>query len=148
MIGFGLSIVIGTFLEYWIHRILHIVNSRKHLDHHRTGKNKCGILVETGFYTLLFLPLILFFYFIFGLPFLVGSLLFIFFMNYSHELQHAQPQAVFWMKKPIHVVHDQKPKMNFGITTQFWDWCFGTLDYKNTHVPNKSYKGYLKVKWI
>ena len=48
--------------------------------------------------------------------------------SYAHQIQHANADLVFWMKRPVHRLHhnhDMKDA-NFGVLVDWWDRLFGS----------------------
>ncbi|MEJ2392677.1 MAG: sterol desaturase family protein [Gammaproteobacteria bacterium] len=153
-----LALVVGSLGEYVVHRLMHarLVLGKKHLEHHQAGTGQ-GWWGEFLDYFLPTLPL-LWLGFLFSIPAGLGWLFGIFsyacIAAYAHQLQHDNPDLVFWLKKPVHHLH-HKHKMwrnNFGITLSLWDKVFGT--YKNIDwEPEKDrshYRlaDYFRIRWF
>ncbi|MEM7013121.1 MAG: sterol desaturase family protein [Verrucomicrobiota bacterium] len=127
---------IWTFLEYLLHRyLLHGPRSaakRGHTRHHREPLTPLGspvLSVAATMFVVWFLawcliPLDLACYFALGLTF--GYFHFAFFHDVIHHWKYSERffPTLFYS----HEVHHKKPKVNYGTTTLFWDWVFGTLD--------------------
>lgn len=137
-IAFLLAAFVGTFVEYWGHRIMHIggVLKKRHARHHRLGSGQ-GVLGEFRDYVLPSL-VISWLGFLVSVPagvgFLIGTVGYAALAAWSHQLQHEHPQKVWWMTQPQHSVHHhhQEWHHNFGMTVDWWDRVFGT--YKR-HEP-------------
>lgn len=158
LIALLLAMLVGTLVEYVVHRLMHarIVLGQKHLEHHRegTGQGWWGEFLDY------FLPSIPFLWlgFLYSVPAGIGWVLGAFFYAciaaYAHQVQHDNPDLVFWLKKPVHHLH-HKGRMwhnNFGITFSLWDKVFGT--YKDIDwEPEKERKHYrlshyFRIHWF
>lgn len=139
LIGIPAGFVVGTFGEYWIHRLMHRgwVLARAHGEHHREGWGQ-GVLKEFRDYaigTLAGLAI--------GLPYdiflgtggwlaagmLAGALMHAFFAAWCHQAHHEDPRLLPWMARtPVHFVHHKRAQArhNFGISVDWWDRIFGT----------------------
>ncbi len=153
-----LALLFSTFMEYTIHRLMHAryVLGTKHLEHHKegTGQGWWGEFLDY------FLPTIPFLWFGFlysvaaGIGWALGGFIYACIAAYAHQVQHDNPDLVFWLKKPVHHLH-HKEKMwhhNFGITFSFWDKVFGTYD-DTDWIPNKKrneyqLSDYFKIQWF
>jgi len=156
--AFLLALVVSSLGEYVVHRLMHarLVLGRKHLEHHREGTAQ-GWWGEFLDY---FLPTIPFLWlgFLYSIPAGVGWMFGVFAYTciaaYAHQVQHDNPDLVFWLKKPIHHLH-HKGKMwhnNFGITISLWDKVFGT--YKDVDWEPENDHGhyrlvhYFRIHWF
>ena len=126
------ALVLGTFVEYWGHRIMHQgkLLGKHHARHHQEGTGQ-GWLGEFRDYALPGLPLYLLAWWLgpdVGLGFSMGGIAYAAFAAYSHQLQHEAPHLVWWMVQPSHAVHHYHREWhhNFGITVAWWDRVFGT----------------------
>ena len=132
VLAFVAALVVGSFLEYLGHRLMHLrwVLGHRHIQHHVRGWGQ-GVLGEFRDY-LYGLPVVGWFGFLHsveaGVAFAVGTLVYAFFAAYSHQLNHERPELVFWMPRPVHHLHHARSlwKHNFGISTDIWDRVFGT----------------------
>ena len=116
--------VFGTFAEYFIHRAMH-----------------WGILHPEGFLVSLTS----------GLGWMLGALAYAALASYSHQIQHANADLVFWMKRPVHRLHhnlDMRDR-NFGVLVDWWDRLFGT--YQPVEYPRASRRHaareFLAIPW-
>jgi sterol desaturase/sphingolipid hydroxylase (fatty acid hydroxylase superfamily) len=138
LLGFVFAFVLGTFVEYVMHRWMHDrrVLAQRHAEHHRVGLGQ-GVLGEFRDYTLPSVPTLLGVlaavvwnarYRPLGVGFLAGDLAQLFFAAYAHQAQHERPELVFWMPMPVHHVHHRHKQWhhNFGISVDWWDRAFGT----------------------
>ena len=162
VIDFGgamfLALLISSLVEYIVHRLMHakIVLGKKHLDHHVEGSGQ-GWWGEFLDY---FLPSVPFLWFGFlysvpaGIGWVLGGFVYACIAAYAHQVQHDNPDLVFWLDKPVHHLH-HKGRMwhhNFGITVSLWDRIFGTykdLDWQpqkeRTHYPLVAY---FRIQWF
>ena len=148
-----LAFLVGTLVEYVVHRLMHarILLGQKHLEHHKEGTAQ-GWWGEFLDY---FLPSIPFLWLGFlysvsaGAGWVVGGFIYACIAAYAHQVQHDNPDLVFWLNKPVHHLH-HKGKMwhhNFGITFSLWDKVFGT--YKNIDwQPEQERKHYRLVNYF
>lgn len=131
-VSFVLAVGVGTFVEYWGHRLMHhnLVLKRRHARHHAHGSGQ-GWLGEFRDYVTPSLA-IAWVGFLHstaaGVGFLAGAVGYACLAAYAHQLQHEQPRRVFWMQQPVHAVHHYYAEWhhNFGITVDWWDRVFGT----------------------
>lgn len=153
LLAFLLAFVVGSFAEYWGHRLMHVWFKRdRHIQHHQSGVGQ-GFLREFFGYALGSWP-------IFGAGFLysvaagfgfaAGGLVYSAFAAYAHELQHEHPECCFWLSRPVHHIHHAEKmwQHNFGITFDIWDRVFGT--YRRTayqHPAQRSWRNLFGVKW-
>ena len=134
VVYFVLAFIFGSFLEYWVHRLMHIYPKfgngiTAHYGHHRSNTTKgfWGDWLDFSLVSLLVLPT-----FIVSLSFgtivVLGTIAFAAFASYAHQIQHHQPDKCFWMKMPIHFVHHSHNQWdsNFGLAIDWWDKVFGT----------------------
>lgn len=151
------AIFLGTFLEYIVHRLMHLgkVLHKKHALHHQEGGGQ-GWLGEFRDY---FLPALTIIWLGFlvsveaGVGFAIGAFLYAALSAYAHQVQHENPELVFWLPRPVHHLHHKHHmwKHNFGILVDFWDRVFGT--YKKVEwTPEKRpfqypLKQFLMIKW-
>lgn len=136
ILEFGLSAIVaflfGTLAEYFIHRAMHwgVLYPEGHRYHHRTGDARTFLrdFIDYGGAALLLGWFGFFVSLPVGFGWLFGGLVYAALASYSHQLQHADADLVFWMKRPVHRVHhdlDQTEK-NFGVLVDWWDRLFGT----------------------
>jgi sterol desaturase/sphingolipid hydroxylase (fatty acid hydroxylase superfamily) len=153
---FALAFLVASFLEYWIHRLMHrpYKLGQKHRDHHKRGEGQ-GVLGELRDYLLgglvvMLLPLGLDVEM--GLAWACGGLVFVVFSAYAHQLQHENPRRCFWMAMPVHYVHHKYGMWhhNFGLALDWWDRVFGTykvVDWLDEKELAKPEKGFAELKW-
>jgi sterol desaturase/sphingolipid hydroxylase (fatty acid hydroxylase superfamily) len=132
--AFAIAFVIGTLVEYGVHRLMHQrwMMGKKHAEHHRDGWGQ-GWLGEFRDYFVPSIPLLWFGY-LYSIPACIGWALGGFvcavLAAYAHQLQHENPDMVFWMPRPVHHLHHKHHmwKKNFGILVDWWDRVFGTYE--------------------
>lgn len=157
-VGFLSAWFVGTLVEYIVHRLMHnrkFLHNR-HMRHHKTNIG-IGWIYEFRDYFFPTLP-IMFLGFLFsleaGIGFWAGGLFYACFAAYSHQVQHENPELVFWMKKPIHHFHHvhKMEHHNFGISVDIWDRVFRT--YKDERwTPERNARDYpltafFNIHWI
>ncbi len=134
----SLGFITWTFLEYILHRyIFHWIAEQKfiktmvyciHGIHHEyfATTNYVPFLQNILFYG----GGALFFYGIFGdqtFIFYTGFLVAVIFQVYIHNLVHVGGSKYFKKLQWHHQYHHMYSDFNFGISTRFWDWVFGSL---------------------
>ena len=156
-VGFLIAFVIGTLVEYTVHRLMHRghVLGKRHAEHHRDGWGQ-GWFGEFCDYFLPTLPVI-WLGFLYAVPFGIGwaggGFVYAVLAAYAHQLQHDLPDLVFWMPRPVHHLHHKHHmwKHNFGILVDWWDRVFGTYRHVEWHrdKPMREYgvRGYFRIKW-
>lgn len=110
--GYGLAS--WSLAEYWLHRELghhlHTMLRTQHLEHHRdpeAGSSSkwaavaCALLIT-------------------GDPFLMGLVAGYFGYEWIHYRAHHSGT------ENRHLAHHGQPDVNYGVTTHWWDRCFGT----------------------
>lgn len=131
---FIFAFIFGSFLEYWVHRAMHLYPKfgnglTGHFGHHRSNTTKgfVGDFLDFSLVSLLVLPAF-FVSLYFGSIMLCGTIAFAAFASYAHQIQHHTPEKCFWMKMPIHYIHhrDQQWNSNFGLAIDWWDMVFRT----------------------
>ena len=131
---FIFAFIFGSFLEYWVHRFMHIFPKfgngiTTHYNHHRSNSTKgfWGDFLDYSLVSLLVLPAFLISVSI-GITMVLGTIAFAAFASYAHQIQHYQPEKCFWMKFPVHYIHHQNNQWdsNFGLAVDWWDHIFGT----------------------
>ena len=153
---FIFAFIFGSFLEYWVHRLMHIYPKfgngiTAHYGHHRSNTTQgfWGDFFHFSLVSLLVLPTLLI-SISFGTIMFLGVVAFAAFASYAHQIQHYSPDKCFWMKMPIHYVHHQYNQWdsNFGLAIDWWDRVFGT--YKPVEQlgkkPNMPRSAYLKAE--
>ena len=131
---FVVALLLGTFMEYVIHRfylhskLRHWV-IRRHKLHHKTYVRHSIASEFLGFLPpALPLAWIGFMHGIYsGIAFLVGQLTFVLALAVGHKWSHEAPHRLFWMDPVVHASHhDGDAHFNYGVLTTFWDRIFGT----------------------
>jgi len=158
VVGFTVALLVGTFVEYAVHRLMHLgkILHKRHALHHKSGTGQ-GWLGEFRDYFFPTLP-IMFVGFLYstaaGLGFAAGGAFYAFFAAYAHQVQHENPELVFWLKKPVHHLHHAHNmwRHNFGISVDFWDHVFRT--YKEVEwAPERRARDYpiaafFRIHWL
>lgn len=143
---FILAFIYGSFLEYWVHRLMHIVPQfgnkiTAHYGHHRSNTTKgfLGDFLDFSLVALLSLPAC-FISVSIGITSVLGTLAFAAFASYAHQIQHYDPSKCFWMKMPVHYVHHQNNQWdsNFGLAVDWWDRLFKTYKPVEYLTENQS----------
>jgi 4-hydroxysphinganine ceramide fatty acyl 2-hydroxylase len=157
ILAFSIGVIFWTFIEYILHRFLGHVHKGKnffkaeHLQHHAkvhyfapASKKLFAALVVLSL-LLLFLSVITTLYT--AIAFCMG----LFSMYALYETTHFRFHKTNPIAKPFIVLrkhhfyhHFQNSKMNFGVTTRFWDRVFGTYkEVEKVYVPEKLIMGWL-----
>jgi sterol desaturase/sphingolipid hydroxylase (fatty acid hydroxylase superfamily) len=148
------AFVVGSFVEYWGHRSMHVWLKRaRHVEHHQSGTGQ-GFCREFWGYARGAWPM-------FpagfvhssaaGVGFAAGALGYCAFAAYAHVLQHVHPECCFWLCQPLHHVHhtDKLWHHNFGITFDVWDRVFGTYRRVVCQAPTpRAWRNLLRIKWV
>lgn len=157
IIAFAGAVIYATFAEYVLHRMMHagLVLAEQHAAHHEQGISH-GWLEEFLNY---FLPAqsILWVGFLYspgaGAGFAAGGTLAIAWAAYAHQIQHENPELVFWLARPVHHLHHKfdLQHTNFGISVDWWDRIFGTY-YAGDWEPGENRRSftarhYLNIQW-
>ena len=155
---FVLAFIFSSFLEYWLHRLMHISprfgrDIISHYSHHRKNTAQ-GVFLEFKDYSMA-IPLTFVTFFIsvpVGISVIFGSLTYAIFSAYAHQLQHESPLKCVWLKMPVHYVHHKYNQWdcNFGLAVDWWDKLFGTyksVDWITEEELERPEQGYLQVKW-
>lgn len=128
---FVLAFIVSSFLEYWIHRLMHVWprfgRLTSHYKHHYD--ESFGLLEDFKSYSVvavIFCPVFLISWSA-GIGAILGGLFFAAFAAYTHQLQHLNPTQCIWMKVPVHYLHHKYSwHYNFGLSVDWWDRVFGT----------------------
>ncbi|NJK48017.1 sterol desaturase family protein [Candidatus Gracilibacteria bacterium] len=132
IISLILTFIFSSFLEYWLHRLMHIWpwfgnQFTSHYKHHQSQTaNLLGDFKDYGMVAVIFCPI-----FLISPAAAIGSILgglsFAAFASYSHHLQHQTPTRYIMMKVPVHYLHhNYSCRYNFGLSVDWWDRAFGT----------------------
>ena len=131
-----LGVAAWTLIEYLIHRfVFHVVPPamQMHLDHHSDPRATIGtpIWVSIGAFTSFgFAPLWWYFGYEIATGGLAGLLIgYSWYVMVHHAVHHWQIDQTSWLyvAKVRHAMHYYRTdERNFGVTTGFWDWIFGT----------------------
>ena len=153
-----LALLVSSLMEYVVHRLMHkrIVLGQKHLEHHveGTGQGWWGEFLDYFLPSLPFLWFGFFYSIAAGAGWFMGGFIYAIIAAYAHQVQHDNPDLVFWLKKPVHHLHHQGKMWhnNFGITVSFWDRVFGTykdIDWK-PEKDRRQYRlgDYFQIQWF
>jgi sterol desaturase/sphingolipid hydroxylase (fatty acid hydroxylase superfamily) len=156
IVWFALAFVLGSFVEYWVHRLMHrpYKLGEKHRDHHRRNEGQ-GVLWEFRDYflgTAVVMGLPFFWSVEVGIAWTLGGIAFAAFSAYAHQLQHENPRKCFWMAMPVHYVHHKYGMWhhNFGLALDWWDHAFGTykkVDWVDEKELAKGDRGFGDLRW-
>ena len=123
------------FLEYIIHRYLHITNEKRHNTHHLQLKNGNDFISSFYKSCVLFIfiyPILNYFVFLLFLQYV--------FYEFSHDLIHHIEKKNFLNKRMItyHMFHHYYKdwNVNYGVTTPFWDYIFNTMSHYHKNRVN------------
>lgn len=152
------ALIIGTFVEYLIHRLMHLrwVLGNKHTEHHAEGTGQ-GWLGEFWDYFLGSLFIVWWGVFCctpVAIGWAAGILLYACCAAYAHQVQHENPELVFWMPRPVHHLHHAHNmwRHNFGITVDWWDRIFGTYRPEEWKPEKRAreygLKAFFQIKWF
>jgi len=134
VILFMFGFILGSFIEYWVHRLMHVSprfgsKITGHYGHHRSNTTNgfWGDFRDFSLAALLALPAFIISISV-GISVFLGTVAFAAFASYAHQIQHYNPAKCFWMKMPIHYIHhrDKQWDANFGLAIDWWDRIFGT----------------------
>ncbi len=150
------GLIVSSFLEYWAHRILHQWRwvGKVHRDHHAVNEGQ-GVLKEFWDYLRPSFWILIPPFFISwpaGIGWFTGCILFALFAAYTHQLQHENPAACFWMAMPTHFVHHEYNMWhyNFGISLDIWDRVFRTykpVDWREKLATKPVGRGMFSIRW-
>lgn len=151
------ALLFGTFAEYVVHRLMHwgILHPQGHRWHHESNEARTYLRdfldYSTGAVVLCWPGWIV--STTSGVGWMLGALAYAALASYSHQLQHANADLVFWMKRPVHRLHHAHDMAahNFGVLVDWWDRLFGTyrpIEWPRT-PPAGGYRGkdYLAIPW-
>jgi sterol desaturase/sphingolipid hydroxylase (fatty acid hydroxylase superfamily) len=151
------ALSIGTLCEYFIHRLMHwgIVYPAGHRWHHESNeaRNFLRDFLDYGAGAAAFCWLGFLVSTASGFGWMLGAFAYTTLASYSHQLQHANADLVFWMRRPVHQLHHahQMTQHNFGILVDWWDRVFGTyhpIESPRTRVGGDyRLRQYLAIRW-
>jgi sterol desaturase/sphingolipid hydroxylase (fatty acid hydroxylase superfamily) len=159
--GFVVAFVIGTFVEYAVHYLMHrrVLLAKVHRDHHADGSGQ-GWYGEFLAYFIPAAPFMLACLLVawllmdrpsLGIGMVLGGTFFAAFAAYAHQVQHERPELAFWMRRPVHYIHHVNNQWhhNFGISNDFWDRLFGTYKVVEWHrSPEKiRLRDFFRIHW-
>lgn len=156
LISFLAALVVSTFVEYAVHRLMHagVMVHARHVAHHKDGWGQ-GFWLEFRDYLLPGLLLMLPPWLlgpVIGAAWTLGCVATAAFIAYAHQLQHDNPLACRWMRVPVHYVHhrDQMWHHNFGMSTDLWDRLLGTyklVAFGDEFRPEEHGRGPFEIHW-
>lgn len=126
------ALLLGTLGEYLVHRAMHwgILYPEGHRRHHESHEARTflrdvldygtGVAIFCWIGFLVSIPT--------GIGLAAGGFVYVLLASYAHQLQHARPALVFWMRRPVHGLHHayDMTEHDFGILVDWWDRLFGT----------------------
>lgn len=125
--------LLGTFAEYWVHRLLHIVPALRawHQKHHDnpvdytvggSWTTHAGIVLGISLALALVQPFI-------SVGFLIWYAVYATLHYYCHHVQASKRHVIDYFQD-LHIEHHAAPLdgsgKNFAVTFPVWDWLFGT----------------------
>jgi sterol desaturase/sphingolipid hydroxylase (fatty acid hydroxylase superfamily) len=122
-----LGAVAWSFIEYAVHRALHVFKVKDHAKHHAHQSAQSGpsmvytILIFIGIYAFLFLTM--------GKaaqPFYAGMLIGYVVYLYAHTAVHYSKLFPTAFMRTHHEKHHKRAKYNYGVVTDIWDKIFRT----------------------
>lgn len=151
------AVTLGTFAEYFVHRAMHwgLLYPEGHLWHHESNDPRTFVrdVVDYGmgaaalsWLGFLVSPAC-------GFGWMLGALAYTLLASYSHQIQHANPDLVFWMKRPVHRLHHEAGEVqgNYGILVDWWDRLFGSYvpiaRQRSLPARGERLKAYLAIPW-
>lgn len=158
IICFILTFIVASFLEYWLHRLMHIYpwfgnKLTSHYTHHDHNRGT-GVIWEFRDYLIVVLILCPTFLISrsIGIRVFFSGVVYAAFSAYAHQLQHDNPTKCFWMKMPVHYVHHKYNQWhhNFGIAIDWWDRLFATYksaEWLTEEELDRAKRGLLQIKW-
>lgn len=156
ILGFLAAVLVTSFIEYAVHRLMHagVLRHARHVAHHKDGWGQ-GFWPELCDYLVPGLVVILPPWFLgvaIGTGWTLGCILSATFMAYAHQLQHDNPLACRWMRLPVHYVHhrDQMWHHNFGMAFDWWDRLLGTykvVPFGGEFRPEERGRGPFALHW-
>lgn len=145
---FLLSGLTYGFLEYTIHRFLHVIKETKHRKHHEELKNDDDF--SASFQKSINMFNIVIFFKVLSYFVLEEIGTFVFYLWIQYVLYEFTHDIIHRYKIPgiakYHSIHHYcyKYRLNYGVTTPFWDYVFGTMsDYNMRRVNFLIY-----VSWL
>lgn len=160
LIGVGVAGLVWPLLEYANHWIMHRDKSQRHAYHHRFTRDYPEILVNLGpEIATVHLSTICMLWWLGSWAMTMGysgtiALLYVCYES-THETGHLAPitnAPLTWAvqnSQTWHWRHHQRPCMNFGISTPFWDKVLGTADTKMLERYTQGWRGWLlPLPWV
>lgn len=151
------ALVLATLGEYFVHRLMHwgVLYPEGHRWHHESNEARSFLrdFLDYGTAAAAFCWLGFLVSTTSGFGGMLGAFVYAALASYSHQIQHANPDLVFWMQRPVHRLHhaNKMTGSNFGILVDWWDRVFGTyrpveLLRARPHIRH-SPKQYLAIPW-
>jgi len=137
-VGFIVSSFVWTFIEYATHRILHAFFHKLHDKHHT--RPSLVRYIHTPFFIHILYYCTVYQMFRFTMKPEHTAMLGIFGPLYylMFEMTHLTAHTSNELLKPLaiakqyHKIHHIEHNTNYGFTSPFWDWVFGTLSQQYT----------------
>jgi sterol desaturase/sphingolipid hydroxylase (fatty acid hydroxylase superfamily) len=88
-----------------------------------------------------------------GCGFVTGGIIYAAMAAYAQQVQHENPELVFWLPRPVHHLHHKHHmwRHNFGILVDVWDRVFGTYrkaEWQPTKRPSEyPWRAFFQIKW-
>ena len=139
---YGGGVLFWTFAEYIVHRFLYHTETNSkflyrlqhnaHGIHHRFPRDPDrlampplpGIIIASVFFGIFWLALKNNAFAFFS-GFMTGYVLYISFHYAQHRIRPVKPLNKLWEHHAYH--HYKNPYKDFGVSSQLWDWVFGTM---------------------
>ncbi len=126
---FGIYPFVYSFIEWNIHRLLHVFESKRHTEHHillKSDKDYASSLKKSIQVFVIASPL-----------FLVDSNIVSLWVNYTmyefvHCWLHRNPSSASTFHNIHH--HSKGWDKNYGVLSPFWDRIFGTIRMGKRHI--------------
>lgn len=156
--AFIAALVVGSLAEYFVHRLMHggKMLAKTHAKHHQSGEAQGWWLEFVDYFRpglLILWPGFLISWSA-GFGFLLGGTLYSAMAAYAHQVQHENPELVFWLRRPVHHLH-HKHRMwrhNFGIFTSVWDHVFRTYKHVEWKPQRRArdypLRSFFQIKWL
>ncbi|MEO1621942.1 MAG: sterol desaturase family protein [Cyanobacteria bacterium J06632_3] len=153
---FAVAFVFASFVEYWVHRLMHIYPriGQVHVRHHKENTGQ-GFFLELRDYVVGTAPMMatmFLFSWQIGVSCTLGGVAYAIFAAYAHQLQHDNPVKCDWMEMPVHYVHHKYDQWhhNFGLAVDWWDRVFGTYQPQPSWLGAEEMavrSGRMQIKW-
>lgn len=157
-LAFANAVLLGSLVEYLVHRLMHDgkVLKVRHAKHHRHLAGQ-GWFGEFKDYLVPGLPILWIGFLVSpaaGIGFATGAIAYAAFAAYAHQVQHENPELVFWLPRPVHHLHHRENmwRHNFGISLDLWDRVFATYrptEWRPTRRPRDyPLRSFVDITWF